>query len=462
RYSSCLNTGDPQYPPDPDSTRADRGWMYCPTDISDGQPTEIFANPTTDEVLSATLQFINRTTVPFFVSPSDYRANYSISSAELGETLGDTMLTAIIKVEDQYYIAGGGGDRCKIYVTDIPVQGEVSEFDQPGSVQNGCFLDLTSDGGDILYGCTGTSIVEFTTSGEFGDEYSGPDDVGDYTGLTADFTNSYQYVDFYLGTNEGYIVRLDSEFGEEERYYIGRPIRALAMKHNERALYVVTENLDSASVISLFYPDEDRLFDLQTLDFGVNTQVGGIEVDRDGILSGILEGLNGEEDKYIGKRIYTPWLVTPHRWQMLMPGESVEWEFLLDGRQVQPGDHHVYRNIMVNGYFSDYLVNIKINNLSVDGYLKDEYSPQEFGFTSVYPNPFNSRLNLNLLLPTGNEVKLQLFDLGGRSVRLLEDGWYAPGSHFRSYDLNSLTSGSYLVKLSTPELRATRNVILVK
>jgi len=73
--------------------------------------------------------------------------------------------------------------------------------------------------------------------------------------------------------------------------------------------------------------------------------------------------------------------------------------------------------------------------------------PAEFAVTSLYPNPFNARLNIAYSLPTAGDVTLALYDLSGREVFSQPDFGIQAGTHNLSISATQLPTGVYLVKL---------------
>ena len=72
------------------------------------------------------------------------------------------------------------------------------------------------------------------------------------------------------------------------------------------------------------------------------------------------------------------------------------------------------------------------------------------------PHPFADRTSVRFELPTASAVRLALYDLTGRQVMLLGEGWYDAGEHMAGMDASTLTPGLYLLRLtagSTPSQR---------
>src|SRR5690606_28847752 len=64
-----------------------------------------------------------------------------------------------------------------------------------------------------------------------------------------------------------------------------------------------------------------------------------------------------------------------------------------------------------------------------------------------YPNPFNPRTTIEFVLPEAVDVRLEVFDLVGRSIRLLIDERRDAGVHRVDFEASELASGVYLYRL---------------
>jgi|GEM_PF-3557354 len=80
----------------------------------------------------------------------------------------------------------------------------------------------------------------------------------------------------------------------------------------------------------------------------------------------------------------------------------------------------------------------------------------------VSPNPFNSMTTINFDLPEQSEVKLAVFDLGGRAVAALLSGSTQPGHHTLAWDGAACNTGLYLVRLEADGKVFTSKALLIK
>lgn len=87
--------------------------------------------------------------------------------------------------------------------------------------------------------------------------------------------------------------------------------------------------------------------------------------------------------------------------------------------------------------------------------------PNEVSITS-YPNPFRSRATLEYTLPEASEVRIEVYDMLGRRVAVLEDGQKQAGRHTVEFDGTRLSSGVYFGRLETEGETRTRKITVVR
>jgi len=85
----------------------------------------------------------------------------------------------------------------------------------------------------------------------------------------------------------------------------------------------------------------------------------------------------------------------------------------------------------------------------------------------AYPNPFNPHGMLYICLPESGNIRLDLFDIRGRHVKILEDGFYPAGMHQINWDGtdksgHAVTSGIYIARLTSPSGIKTIRFALLK
>jgi hypothetical protein len=91
-----------------------------------------------------------------------------------------------------------------------------------------------------------------------------------------------------------------------------------------------------------------------------------------------------------------------------------------------------------------------------------ESIPAEFELLGAYPNPFNPTTTLKFNLNTAERIQLAVFDVSGREVARLVDGWRNAGAHEVTFDASTLASGVYLVRLISGNQTAMQKMVLMK
>jgi hypothetical protein len=102
----------------------------------------------------------------------------------------------------------------------------------------------------------------------------------------------------------------------------------------------------------------------------------------------------------------------------------------------------------------------------VTGDLFDDYQvaelPSQACLLNAYPNPFNPTTTISYTLVNAGVVKLSVFDVTGREVAQLVNGYREAGIHDVTFDASSLGSGIYLYKLSSRDFNTAGKMLLVK
>jgi len=88
--------------------------------------------------------------------------------------------------------------------------------------------------------------------------------------------------------------------------------------------------------------------------------------------------------------------------------------------------------------------------------------PREFALRGPYPNPFNPATTFRIELPVASRVKLEIYDISGKSVGVALEGWRPAGYHEVTFDAAGLPSGVYLYRLNADDFAASGKMVLMK
>jgi hypothetical protein len=94
--------------------------------------------------------------------------------------------------------------------------------------------------------------------------------------------------------------------------------------------------------------------------------------------------------------------------------------------------------------------------------------PEEFTLAQNFPNPFNPSTVIRFTVAQPGPVSLKVYDVAGREVATLVDGFHQPGSYDAVFDIGTassgrgLASGVYFYRVTAGKYTATKKMVLVK
>ena len=90
------------------------------------------------------------------------------------------------------------------------------------------------------------------------------------------------------------------------------------------------------------------------------------------------------------------------------------------------------------------------------------YLPDKTELIGAFPNPFNPQTTLSYALSEAGNVSLIIYNIQGREVTVLQDGYLNAGKYQRVFDGSGLTSGVYFVRLTAGNFQQTQKLLLLK
>jgi len=128
------------------------------------------------------------------------------------------------------------------------------------------------------------------------------------------------------------------------------------------------------------------------------------------------------------------------------PGEAVDLEIV--------GDY-----IYVADYYSLMILYLDRET----GMLEPkEMTPSNFYLSQNYPNPFNTQTTINYDVPIASRVVIEIYDILGRKVETLVDGFRSPGSYKAVWNARDLSSGLYFYRLRADNYSEIKRMIYIK
>jgi len=88
--------------------------------------------------------------------------------------------------------------------------------------------------------------------------------------------------------------------------------------------------------------------------------------------------------------------------------------------------------------------------------------PSEFVLYPSHPNPFNPKTAISYQLSAVSIVNLSVYDVAGRKVAELVNGWRDAGVHEVTFDGTGLASGVYIYRLTAGDFATSGKMVLMK
>jgi hypothetical protein len=105
---------------------------------------------------------------------------------------------------------------------------------------------------------------------------------------------------------------------------------------------------------------------------------------------------------------------------------------------------------------------IEIDIKGTDVPVETEALPVQTRLMQNYPNPFNPTTTLRYELASAQDVRVTVFDMLGRQVAELVNGYRDAGTYTVTFDANSLPSGVYFSRLQAGQFSQTQRMLLVR
>lgn len=119
---------------------------------------------------------------------------------------------------------------------------------------------------------------------------------------------------------------------------------------------------------------------------------------------------------------------------------------------LQPGEFHVYTSQKLPLPEKDILNTVNDKDTRINSY----------GLFQNYPNPFNPSTLISYELPKDSRVTLKVYDVMGREVATLFEGFQSKGKYNKEFSGKNLSSGIYFYELRADNFTSIRKMMLLK
>ena len=86
----------------------------------------------------------------------------------------------------------------------------------------------------------------------------------------------------------------------------------------------------------------------------------------------------------------------------------------------------------------------------------------EFALGQNYPNPVIEQTEIPIRLSAPGPIQVVLYDVLGKRIRILRDGFGVEGVLLISVDVTGLSAGTYVYSLSTEQGSAYRTMVVAR
>jgi hypothetical protein len=94
--------------------------------------------------------------------------------------------------------------------------------------------------------------------------------------------------------------------------------------------------------------------------------------------------------------------------------------------------------------------------------IEDATIPNVYSLEQNYPNPFNPTTSISYQLSAISHVNLSVYDVSGRRVSELINGWRDMGVHEVTFDAAKLASGLYFYRIEAGQFEDVKKMVLMK
>lgn len=131
--------------------------------------------------------------------------------------------------------------------------------------------------------------------------------------------------------------------------------------------------------------------------------------------------------------------------------------------------HSIYNAIDTStGYYKnlfnliDPVTGTFVNSILLKTENEQPLIPLKLTLLQNYPNPFNSSTKIKYILPKASNVSLKIYDILGREVKTIFEGYQKSGEYELLFNSENITSGVYFYTLKTDYGTSSKKMILLK
>jgi len=397
-----------------------------------------------------------------------------LADIDVSALTGNENIQGVVFREDQMWVTGSryrgdeGWISSRFYRFDR--EGNyVDHIDQPGWRSRYGFRGITTDG-ELLYGGDRDWILGVDMEGHIVDSLPSP--------IETIAALAYDPDGFFFVANGRYdpLFKIDRDGNILGTWRLEPNIQGLGFFKDDPdgyPLYIVSRDKPNPTMqipfalVSKFNPETGALRTITVLEGDLRDEVCGMEIvsgydPTKWVMLAVLSNPEGDRISVYDMGPNTDWVQYEPRLGIIEAGESTTISMNINSAGLDEGDYQLLLRFIHNaaGLEAEIPVILHVDSLSN---IDDEIViPLEFALGQNYPNPFNAVTGIPYSLPVSGLTKLAVFDISGREVATLIDGYVEAGRHYIAFDAVDFASGVYIVHLEACGYSARIKMVLIK
>ncbi len=432
-----------------------------------------------------------------FAQASYYKEAYSLVGVYMADpNLGISKQINIAPTFSEPFFSANREGKLSIYiVVDHPYSDEdsVNYFEFPYKTSPSCFIDSVDMEYFYFNGVDTVERGKVNLKRSSAIRYAGninyrEDLVSDgyklYYKFFAKDKNAIPHRTIY--PNDGY---LEMSIHKEDPYKLYPLAKSNVWVYfksgNGVAKYITIEVKDDTLLsngINYFKVLYDGVVNYERIDSATGLLIQAIKQTDGSIKENVLENLAvsassdvyfnnfGIADSFICSRNNptTFWGLTTPTKLFYLKGYSIGWYTRVEGLGLTMMKH--YKKTDPN-----YVLQYKLSAARINGIVYGNHSlitsvedkninqPITFSLSQNYPNPFNPNTTIEYSIPESGMVELKVFDVLGREVKTLINGFVEVGNHSVNFNASNLSSGVYFYSIKyAGKNTITKKMLLTK
>jgi len=418
------------------------------------EPIELFINLERNSTLDTSIVVYNRggqmswvgEILPPEEEPIDPMTPFT--SLNIGWNSEMEQFAGVTVMEDGFFLTAIDAEQ-DVWLMQYNVNGDITTSRQLDNVLSGSFTSLTNDG-ELIYGISDNQILGLTPEG----------DIGETIALPVEVENQLTY---QPGEDVFWVVKNDSTIVSLDRLGMIQDTLNVEMETIIGLTYIYQDNTHPSLMISSSNEGNPVVYVVEISSgivqrrYFLPEDIGRISGSDCGVYSSELPNhllyttIAVEEDLYERLNIF---LMDWHfSYVEVGPLEGVIPSNSNDTIPVHISSENLEGGLYdadIYFYFEelDDTLNVpfKLNVITVGS--EESNIPRGFKIGSAYPNPFNSSVKVEMVLPETMDLNVEIFNILGQRVFDRDFSALRAGRHQLSWQADSqLSSGMYLLKI---------------